>query len=150
MISIQTATLTHLDELVPLFDAYRVFYKKPSDIGQAKLFLQERLNLQDSVIFIATDEMGRQVGFMQLYPLFSSTRMQKMWLLNDLFVIPEMRGKGISIDLINRAKEHCQDTFACELILETAKTNTIGNKLYPQAGFVLDTTYNHYAWTNKS
>lgn len=149
MTSIQIATEAHLEVLASLFDAYRVFYEKSSDVGQARAFLQERITLQDSVIFIAIDEAGRQVGFTQLYPLFSSTRMQKMWLLNDLFVIPEMRGKGFSVALITRAKQYCQDTFACALILETAKTNTVGNQLYPKTGFVLDTAYNHYVWTNE-
>lgn len=147
---IKIADLKDLEELVSLFDAYRVFYEKPSDMGQARTFLQERITLQDSIIFIATDDAGRQVGFTQLYPLFSSTRMKKLWLLNDLFVIPQMRGKGISIALIERAKKHCQDTLACALILETAKTNVIGNQLYPKTGFVLDDEYNHYTWTNET
>lgn len=144
---ILTATLTHVAELAKLFEAYRLFYQKEPDLAQATAFLQARIIQNESIIFIATDTAGRQVGFTQLYPLFSSTRMQKLWLLNDLFVLPEMRGKGISVALIERAKQHCQETLACGLILETAKDNAVGNQLYPKTGFELDTDYNHYVWT---
>ena len=61
------------------------------------------------------------VGFVQLYPLFSSTRMEKLWLLNDLFVDPDYRGKGISKGLINKAKELVEESDACGMFLETEK-----------------------------
>ncbi|TAE11792.1 MAG: GNAT family N-acetyltransferase [Bacteroidetes bacterium] len=144
-----TATLEHLAPLVALFDAYRVFYEKESDQDSARAFLQERITRNESVIFIALDAEGRQVGFTQLYPLFSSTRMRKLWLLNDLFVTPTARGKGYSKALIERAQQHCRDTDACALLLETAKNNEIGNRLYPQMGFALDTDFHHYVWENK-
>ena len=34
-IAVRQATLADLEPLVPLFDAYRVFYRKPSDPGLA-------------------------------------------------------------------------------------------------------------------
>jgi GNAT superfamily N-acetyltransferase len=69
-----------------------------------------------------------------------------LWLLNDLFVLPALRGQGISKRLIERAQEYCRETHACALTLETAQTNDIGNQLYPTMGFVLDTEFNHYCW----
>jgi GNAT superfamily N-acetyltransferase len=72
--------------------------------------------------------------------------MEPMWLLNDLFVAENFRGKGISVQLIEAAKAHCKATKACGLLLETAKTNTIGNQLYPKTGFELDTDHNYYWW----
>jgi hypothetical protein len=49
--SIRQATLDDLDALVPLFDAYRHFYGKPSDPQLGRAFLEERLILRESVIF---------------------------------------------------------------------------------------------------
>ena len=111
-------------------------------------FLAERLKLGDSEIFVAEIQDSHLVGFVQLYPLFSSTRMQPLWLLNDLFVPVAHRGKGISKLLIENAKELCKQTNACGLILETAKTNTVGNELYPKVGFSLDKEHNYYTWDN--
>ena len=80
------AGINDLDDISKLFDSYRVFYRKESNLEQAKNFLQERISENDSKIFIAENTASEIVGFTQLYPLFSSTRMQKLWLLNDLFV----------------------------------------------------------------
>jgi len=140
------AQLENLDELTPLFDGYRVFYRKESDPEKAAFFLKQRLTIQDSVIYIAQDESGQALGFTQLFPSFSSTRMKRLWILNDLYVKKEHRGKGISKLLIEQAKELCKDTNACGLMLETEKSNDIGNQLYPSVGFHLETN-NFYFWT---
>lgn len=144
--TIERATLQHLDKLIELFEAYREFYGKEADPAVARTFLKERMVQNESVVFIARDNDGIATGFTQLYPLFSSTRMKPIWLLNDLFVAPEFRGRKISKKLIDRAKVHCRQTHACGLSLETAKTNTVGNALYPNVGFKLDKDHNFYFW----
>lgn len=146
MIRVEQATINHLDGLAILFDQYRIFYEKQSDLIAAQEFLRERIAGNESVIFVSFDEANVMTGFTQLYPLFSSTRMKRLWLLNDLFVAAVFRGKSFSIALIERAKEHCRQTGGCGLILETAKSNTIGNKLYPRAGFQLDQDHHYYSW----
>lgn len=146
MNNIQKATLEQLDELIELFDAYRMFYNQQSNKAEAGIFLRERITKQESVIFIAYSSSHQSVGFVQLYPIFSSTRMKKLWLLNDLFVDPRYRGQGFSKQLIERSKQLCHETNACGLILETAKSNDIGNQLYPRAGFALDQEHNYYSW----
>lgn len=140
------ASLPDLPHLASLFDAYRVFYQKPSDLPGALTFLRERMERKESEIFIAANPAGELTGFVQLYPLFSSTRMQRMWLLNDLFVDPGHRGQGYSVALIDAAKNLCRETGACGLMLETAKSNLIGNALYPRTGFVLDQEHHFYTW----
>jgi uncharacterized protein GlcG (DUF336 family)/GNAT superfamily N-acetyltransferase len=145
MTEIKKAALSELDPLAQLFDQYRIFYKMPSDIEGAKKFLLARMANNDAAIFICSAE-SIIVGFVQLYPLFSSTRMQKLWLLNDLYVAQQYRGKGYSINLIDKAKELCAETGACGLILETARGNMAGNNLYPRMGFRLDAEHNYYSW----
>ena len=124
-----------------------MFYHKSTDLEGAKTFLEERISNKDSEIFIAETIENEIVGFVQLYPLFSSTRMKKYWLLNDLFVHPDARGNGISVALIQKAKTLVEDSNACGMYLETDKTNLIGNKLYPKTGFKLNTTASFYEWT---
>jgi GNAT superfamily N-acetyltransferase len=141
---IRTANLDDLDDLVLLFEGYRKFYEKNPDAIAAKVFLQERIENKESVIFMAYSASGEAVGFTQLYPLFSSTRMKRLWLLNDLFVKEAFRGQGFSKALIDRAKQLAHDSGACEIMLETAKTNDIGNQLYPAMGFELGTDFNWY------
>ncbi len=142
------ANQDHLPALANLFDAYRVWYRMPSDEEGAYAFLKARMENNESVVFAAESD-GELCGFTQLYPLFSSTRMKRLWLLNDLFVKPEYRGQGISKLLLNRAKQLAIDTKAAGLTLETEKSNFIGNQLYPATGFELDSdTHNFYSWDN--
>lgn len=142
------ATLKDIDQVAKLFDGYRVFYKKESDVKKAQLFLEERIMNNDSEIFVAENDDHKLLGFVQLYPLFSSTRMKKLWLLNDLFVDANYRGKEISVGLINRAKQLVKETNACGMFLETEKSNLIGNNLYPKTGFELNKGSNFYEWTS--
>ena len=99
---IQKATVNELDTIVELFDLYRVFYEQKSDINAAKVYLDERLRNEESIIFIAKDDENT-VGFVQLYPSFSSVSMRRTWILNDLFVRETNRGKGVGEKLIKTA-----------------------------------------------
>jgi ribosomal protein S18 acetylase RimI-like enzyme len=142
------ATIQDLPQLAELFDQYRIFYHKDSDINAAEKFLKERIENKDSEIFVAENE-GKLVGFVQLYPLFSSTRIKRYWLLDDLYVNENYRGKGFSKELIEEAKELAKSTDAAGILFETGKDNDIGNKLYPSCGFEIYDEVNFYEWTNK-
>ncbi|WP_316817532.1 GNAT family N-acetyltransferase [Pedobacter nyackensis] len=148
MKQIEIATLHHLDEFAELFDNYRVFYRQPSDIERGKAFLKDRITNNETVTFLIKED-GKFVGFAQLYPLFHYKALQRQWLLSDLFVNPDYRGRGLSIALIDRCKLYCDETAACGLLLETEKTNDIGNNLYPKCEFELDKDHNYYNWWKK-
>jgi len=134
-ITIREATLNDLEVLAKLFDSYRIFYRKPSNIAGAKEFLQQRMSRKESIIFIAEEK--EPVAFAQLYPLFSSTRMKRLWLLNDLFVHPDFRRKGIAKLLVARCHQLVKETNACGVMLETERDNIIANQLYAKVGFQL-------------
>lgn len=145
MQSVKKASLSDLDALAPLFDAYRVFYGKYSDIASSTAFIKARLELNESIIYVAFWGT-KAVGFTQLYPLFSSTRLQRLWLLNDLFVTSEYRQKGLASLLIEKAQLLSQETEASGLLLETEKSNLPANQLYPQLGFERDDQHHYYFW----
>ncbi|KEQ28336.1 acetyltransferase [Pedobacter antarcticus 4BY] len=142
---IRKASLEDLDEVAVLFDLYRIFYRQDSDVEKGKAFLKERFLNSESVIFLAIVD-DKAVGFVQLYKLFHYTKLQKQWLLSDLFVHPDYRGRRLSGALIERSKKWCEETDACGLMLETEKTNDTGNRLYPRTGFIYDGQHNYYHW----
>ncbi len=144
---IRKAEIGDLRLLAELFNMYRIFYKKDSDLKGANSFLEERMVKGQSQILVSLDAERVMTGFTQLYPLFSSTKMQRFWLLNDLFVHEAHRRKGYSVALIEAAKELVRNSGACGMMLETAKSNVEGNKLYPKTGFTLDTEHNYYEWS---
>lgn len=144
-LTVRKAIAADLDQLAPLFDAYRRFYDKPADLEGARKFLSDRIVRAESVIFVAEDR-GLLAGFVQMYPLFSSTRMKPLWLFNDLFVHPDHRGRGISVMLTDAAKELCRTSGSCGMMLETARDNFIANELYRKTGWELDVEHNFYFW----
>jgi len=120
--------------LVPLLDAYRVFYAQPSDPGAARDFLQARLERGESVVFLATLE-GRPAGFTQLYPLFTTVGLAPIWLLNDLFVVEQARRSGVARALLDAAREHGRTTGARRLMLNTETTNHAAQAAYEEQGW---------------
>ena len=143
---IRPAGAADLAALIPLFDGYRQFYEQPSDPALARGFLAERLDRRDTVLILAELD-GRAVGFTHLFPIFSSTRCARLWLLNDLFVSPAARKHGVARALLRAAESHARTTGACGLELATAHTNTPAQRLYESLGWQLDTTFRHYELT---
>lgn len=138
---IQKATLADLDSLIGLFDLYRIFYGQQSNLEDARIFLEERLRKEDSVIFLAF-EKEVPIAFVQLFPSFSSVSMKRLWILNDLYVKKEARRKGFAEKLIKYSIEFAEDTEAKGILLETGKENTNAQKLYEKIGF--NKEFNHY------
>lgn len=132
--SIRRATLDDLDALTPLFDAYRGFYEQRSEPELARDFLQARLQRGESVIFLG--HIGdTPAGFTQLYPMFSSVRARRVWILNDLFVAPEARRHGVAQGLLRAAADFARADGAARLELETTPDNHTAQALYRALGW---------------
>lgn len=146
--SVAQATIHDLNDLVPLFDLYRVFYKQPSNLEGAREFLFHRFDHAESVIFIArADADGQAVGFAQLYPTFSSISMKRSWVLNDLYVREEHRREGIAEQLLHQVKNFAAETKAKGVALSTAPDNVKAQSLYEKHGFVKDDEFYPYFLT---
>ncbi len=144
-VHIRQATVADIAPLVSLFDAYRVFYGKPSDIAVARGFLLERFQHNQSVIFIALRSDGAAVGFAQLYPSFSSVSAARTFILNDLFVAPEARRSGVAVELLRASTNYGRAVGAVRLSLSTAIDNEAAQALYVSEGWVRDIKF--YAYT---
>ncbi|MGI8746164.1 MAG: GNAT family N-acetyltransferase [Bryobacteraceae bacterium] len=137
------AHLPELDLLVPLFDRYRQFYKRPSDPESCRRFLRERIENGESVIYLALSA-GLAEGFVQLYPSFSSVAMKRLWILNDLFVSAAARRSGTGRALLERARQLAIDTSAKGLALSTGIDNVTAQRLYEQTGYRRDAEFFQY------
>lgn len=141
------ANQNYIEEMARLFDAYRVFYGQPSSPDRARSFILERMRNDDAVVYLARGDIEGEVsalGFVQLYPTFSSVSMKPLWILNDLYVTERGRKHGVGRALIDRARRLAVDTNAKGLILETAIDNAPAQALYDSYGFVKDTEFCRY------
>ena len=146
MLRIAQANEKELSAIVPLFDAYRIFYKQATDPKAATSFLRDRLANGDSVIFLAWHK-DNAVGFTQLYRTYSSVALQPFWILNDLFVEEAYRNQGIGAALLDKAKHYCIASGYRGVALETASDNP-AQKIYEKLDWERDSRFLHYFWRN--
>jgi len=137
------ASLDDAEAIAPLLDKYRQFYGESSDLARSLEFIKQRFFLGESVIVVA--EFNHEIiGFTQLYPSFSSVTLQRLWILNDLYVEASKRKKGAGLALLNAAKTFAQSTNAKQLFIEGADDNPRARDLYTRFGFIENTAYHYY------
>ncbi len=133
---VRRASETDLRTVAELFDSYRQFYGQPADLHLAEAFLRDRFTHNESVVFLAVEpESGAGLGFTQLYPSFSSAAARRLWILNDLFVAPAARRRGVGRALLEAARDHGVATGAKRLVLSTAVSNRAARALYESFGY---------------
>ena len=142
--TVRRATIQDLDRLVPLFDGYRQFYRQQPDLLIARQFLADRLVRSEAVVLIAEDRDGAAIGFVQLFPTFSSILAAPIYLLSDLFVTPAARRRGVGTQLLNAAAEIARAAGAVRLELSTAITNLPAQRLYDALGWKRDEEFYVY------
>jgi ribosomal protein S18 acetylase RimI-like enzyme len=138
------AQLANVSQAAPLFAAYREFYGESYDLEASASFLASRLARDESIVLIAQDDDGVPVGFSQVYPAFSSTRLAPIWILNDLFVSEDARGTGAVDALLDTAATLAVEAGAIAIELSTAHTNLRAQAVYDRSGYEADTVYKHY------
>jgi ribosomal protein S18 acetylase RimI-like enzyme len=147
-VDIRRATPADLDLVAPLFDAYRQFYACSPDPDLARRFLGDRLERGESVVFVAVAD-GEGVGFVQLYPTFTSIGARRAWILNDLFVAPGARRQGVGRRLMDAARQMAEEMGAAWLELATARDNDRAQALYRSCGYKKDEVYDRFKLTLK-
>ena len=132
-----------LEDIALLFNGYRMFYEQKSDLEGAKEFIKERILQEESYIFIAYEE-DKPVGFVQLFPFFTSVGMKRAYVLNDLFVDPSCRGKGAGQALMQKAFHFCNEKNGRFVLLQTATSNHAAKALYERVGMELESESDWY------
>lgn len=128
------ANREHIAEVSRLFDLYRQFYECEPDLDLATRFISERIEFEESDIFVAVDG-DKASGFVQLYPSFCSVDAVKIYILYDLYVDANSRKSGLGEGLMNAATEWARTNGAARLDLLTAHDNLAGQNLYEKLGY---------------
>ena len=142
-ITVRQAVFSDLPSLAELFNQYRVFQGKASDLPAAMAFLQARFDHGESVVFLASEGVT-PVGFAQLYPSYSSTALARVFILNDLFVHESGRRKGVGSQLLGAVEGYAWAHGAARVTLNVAIENTSGQALYEAQGWRKDAQFFMY------
>lgn len=134
---IREATVQDLEELAELFNQYLEFYGKNRRPEKAKCFLLSNIENHHSKIFVAQKDQ-QLLGFIQLYPSWSSMQMGRVWIINDLFVHTASRQLGVGQALMQKGIEFAKQDDAVYIELETGKENFTAQRLYQKLGFMIE------------
>ena len=144
MTRVAQGNLSDLETLVPLFDAYRMFYKRDSDLEGSRAYLRARLERDEATVFLALEISGAVLGFALCYSTFSSVVMKPLVILNDLYTTQAARGQGVGAALIDACANFARLEGAMVLRLRTATDNETAQRVYDKAGFKRDAVYYTY------
>jgi GNAT superfamily N-acetyltransferase len=142
-IQVRQAVFSDLETLAKLFNEYRVFQGKASDLPAADAFLKARFDHGESVVFLAS-EGAAPLGFAQLYPIYSSTSLARVFILNDLFVHESGRRRGVGSLLLSAVESYAWSHGAARVTLNVAIENTSGQALYEEQGWSKDAQFFMY------
>lgn len=141
--NVRRARLDDVSFLLPLVQAYRVFYEQQPDADRERAFIESHLREGTSAMYVAEID-GSAVGFMQLFKTYSTVHLSPAWILEDLFVDPSRRRSGIASALLARAVEHAREHGASGMFLETALENVSAQAVYEKAGWVRESRFLKY------
>lgn len=133
---IAAATEEDLPDLLPLMRDYCDFYGvEPAD---EDLLAMSRVLLADpereGIQLIARDDDGDAVGFATIFWSWSTLRAARIGVMNDLFVTPEGRGRGVAEALIAACLDRCRENGAAVLSWQTARDNRRAQSVYERVG----------------
>ena len=143
-VTIDRASVDDIEIVTDLFLGYLDFYKAPASREVAASFISERLSKAYSMILIARNADGAAVGFTQVYPTLASVSMGRVWILNDLYVVPDARRLGAGRALVRAVTDEAQAEGVVRVTLATAEDNVSAQALYEVEGFATGQPVRHY------
>jgi GNAT superfamily N-acetyltransferase len=142
-IDIRRATPADVEALLPLVQAYRVFYGQRPDPEREHLLIAEHLAAGRSVVFIASAD-DEPVGFTQLFTTYSTVLLGPSVILEDLFVDPGVRRANVATRLLECAMAYAREIGATGMFLETATDNVAAQAVYERAGWTREDRFYKY------
>jgi ribosomal protein S18 acetylase RimI-like enzyme len=133
---VRQATNQDILELYKLITEYIVdFYKQPMpDESELKGLIQHLLENPSVGLQFVAEFDGQLVGFATLYFTFSTLRVKKQAILNDLYVKSDIRGKRVGEKLFQACLHYIRENDFCSMTWETAKDNKVAQSLYNKMG----------------
>jgi GNAT superfamily N-acetyltransferase len=98
---VRGARRADVESIWKLIRALAVYEKMESRVtGSAARLEQHLFDTQKKIECLVAEHHSRLVGYAIYFPTYSTFRTQPMMWLEDLFVLPEVRGKGIGRALL--------------------------------------------------
>jgi ribosomal protein S18 acetylase RimI-like enzyme len=133
-VEIRDARPEEAEELLPLMRAYCDFYEaSPPDAGLLEM-ARALITDPDQGFLLIVRDRGEAVGFATVDWKWSSLRGARIGYLEDIFVAPEARGRGIADALIAACAERCRERGMPAMQWLTAPDNHRAQAVYDRSG----------------
>lgn len=129
---IEAVSSKNLEHVLPLIQQYQTFYKI-ADIDNDRnreFFSQFGAIGNDGCLFLYRNNDGKAIAFATVYFTYVSSIPAKVGVMNDLYTVPDARGKGIGKRLINHCLGFALNKGAARLQWLTAEDNEPAQRLY--------------------
>ena len=134
-VTISKVTQLDLSELLPLMRAYCEFYEvEPRDdrlVSMCRSLIDDPCEGQQ---LLARDEENRAVGFATIFWGWQTLDAARTGLMNDLYVVADVRGGGVGRALIEACRGACRKKGVGKLVWATAPDNHTAQRLYDSMG----------------
>jgi GNAT superfamily N-acetyltransferase len=88
--------------------------------------------------FLLRDADGESIGYCILAPFFSNEFGGEMLYLDELYVVPERRGRGVGSAALAAVRNWAEQRGFVRLALEVNRGNPEARRLYERAGFAVE------------
>jgi len=134
----------------PLWDGYNAFYGREGATALAPeitdVLWQRLFDTNEPVYALVAEDAGRLLGLAHFLFHRSTTRIEPVCYLQDLFTAPAARGRGVARALIEGVYARARDAGATRVYWQTRENNLDARRLYEQVaqhdGFIV---YRHDA-----
>lgn len=142
-VQIRAIGKTDYDAWRPLWDAYNAFYKRtgptalPESITAATW--ERFFDPAEPVFALVAEDSGRLVGIVHYLYHRSTSRLNGVCYLQDLYTAEDRRGTGIGRRLINAVYDAARAAGSSHVYWQTQRSNTAGRRLYDKVASQDDT-----------
>lgn len=123
-------------DLLPLLRAYCDFYRTAPADDELRALADALVAdpVHEGVQLLARGPGGGALGFATVFWTWSTTRAARIGVMNDLYVTPGARGRGIAELLIAACVDRCAGRGASTLEWQTAPDNRRAQAVYDRVG----------------
>jgi GNAT superfamily N-acetyltransferase len=143
--TIRPVSPNDFDAWKPLWDEYNAFYERvgptalPDEVTETTW--RRFFDANEPVYCIVAERDGKILGLCHYIYHRSTSRLELLCYLQDLFTVAEERGHGIGRALINRVYDIAKNAGCKRVYWQTHTTNTPGRTLYDKVarhfGFIV-------------
>lgn len=128
---IEIVSKENISDVLPLIRGYQEFYNVAniSDAKNKEFFSQFGESNPAGCQFLYRDN-GMAVAFATVYFTYASSITAKVAVLNDLFTLSNLRGKGVGRQLVEHCRQYALENNASRLQWVTSPDNEVAQKLY--------------------